>query len=72
MASSLHLHGPLAASLASESREYRWIYAASLPVFLVATAIARLSPRRPRAGRDSLLGEARATAHTIIPFAFMR
>ena len=69
MASSMSFSAPADA----KSREYRWIYAVTLPAFIVVALLGRLTPRRrlPGAPHASLLSEARATAHTIIPFAFM-
>jgi len=67
MASSMEMPAPAG----SESREYRWILALTLPLFLVVALLGRLTLRGRSGARRSLLGEARETAHTIIPFAFM-
>jgi len=69
MASSMSFSSPADA----KSREYRWIYAVTLPAFIAVALLGRLTLRgRQTGGRHaSLLSEARATAHTIIPFAFM-
>lgn len=69
MASSMSFSAPTDV----KSREYRWIYAVTLPAFVVVALLGRLTVQGRRTGplHASLLSEARSTAHTIIPFAFM-
>lgn len=66
---------------ASERTEF-WLYFAVLyPVCLVLAAVGRLLPRRlrpfdtssfeDRGRRLSIFSEARAAAHTVLPFVFM-
>lgn len=61
----------------SERREYRLIYFATFPLFLVVAALSRLLPTGVRSlttqreGLSSILSEARATAHSVLPHAFM-
>lgn len=61
-----------------EVLEYRLIFFLSFAFFLVAVLVARLVPwssQRVRPGfkgHRSIISEARAAAHTCIPFAFMR
>ena len=58
--------------------EFRLLIAVSLLWFLVVAAVSRLLPRklRPLSSRavrgESLFAEARRTAYTVIPYAFMR
>lgn len=55
-----------------EAWEYRLLFAACFPVFLTAAVAARLLPGQRRGRyRLSILGEARAAANTLIPYAFM-
>ena len=70
MATSMHVQD----APRSDSRDYRWIYALTLPLFVAVALLGRVAAiGRPRGRRGSLslLGEARAAAHTVIPFAFM-
>jgi hypothetical protein len=60
-----------------EALEYRLIFFLSFAFFLVAVLVARLVPWSQKArpgfkGNRSIISEARAAAHTCIPFAFMR
>ena len=61
----------------SEERQYRRLYLASLPLFLVIATVMRLvpglgTPFRAAAGaRKSIFAEAREAAHVTIGFAFM-
>ena len=58
--------------------EFRLLIAVSLLWFLVVAAVSRLLPQswRPLSSRaakgESLFAEARRTAYTVIPYAFMR
>jgi hypothetical protein len=58
--------------------EFRLLIAVSLLWFLVVAAISRLLPRNRRplssgaVKGESLFAEARRTAYTVIPYAFMR
>lgn len=60
-----------------EEKQYRRIYLACFPLFLVVAIITRLLPPAwrpfPRAPgrRRSILAEAREAAHSTIPHAFM-
>ncbi len=58
----------------SRRREYTVYFAAIYPLLLVIALLSRLLPRRLRPfsfqGR-SVFGEARAAAHTVLPFLFM-
>lgn len=63
---------------ASRTAEFRIYYAICLMIFLPVLAIARLIPgtSRPVPGvrgsrRQSILGEAKAAASAVVPFAFM-
>jgi len=62
-----------------EAREFRLLYWLCFAVFLPIAALARLLPgkRRERGNalaglRRSVFAEARASAGTLIPFAFMK
>ncbi len=62
-----------------EARESRLLYWLCFAVFLVIAAFARLLPSRREASdnglagvRRSVVAEARASAGTLIPFAFMK
>jgi hypothetical protein len=61
----------------SEERNYRRLYVASFPLFLIVAMAARLVPghvrlvRAPGGVRKSILVEAREAAHATIGFAFM-
>mgnify|MGYP006271319097 CR=1 FL=1 len=58
--------------------EFRLLIAVAMLWFLVVAALSRLLPRswRPLTGsaprHESLFAEARRTAYTVIPYAFMR
>jgi hypothetical protein len=60
-----------------EALEFRLIFLASFAIFLVASLVTRVLPGgwRPylpgTEGHLSIIGEARAAAHTFAPFAFM-
>ena len=62
---------------AQERRQYRLIFGVAFLVFLIITPLARLLPSRWRPwppvgdGRLSLVAEARAVTHRILPFAFL-
>jgi len=62
----------------AEAREFRIALRIGFAVFLVFALVSRLLPRsqRPAPFSDahprSVLAEARAAAHTIVPFAYMR
>jgi hypothetical protein len=61
-----------------EAVEYRIIFYLTFAFFLAAVLVARLLPRELKSSRPgfkgsrSVIEEARAAAHTCIPFAFMR
>jgi hypothetical protein len=61
----------------SDRWEFHALVALTYPLFLLVALASRLSPRRPRflptsvGGRRSVFAEARAAAHTTLPFAFM-
>ncbi len=62
-----------------EARESRLLYWLCFTVFLVIIAFARLMPGKRHASANGLAGvrrtvfaEARASAGTLIPFAFMK
>lgn len=62
-----------------EAREFHLLYWVCFAVFLVGAAFARLTPwRRSRSDnglagvRRSVFAQARASASTLIPFAFMK
>ncbi len=60
-----------------ERRQYRFLFALCLLLFLFIAAVSRLLPRSWRplsssaAGRESIIAEARRTTHAILPFAFI-
>lgn len=62
----------------AERQEYRLIYALSFPLFLAVSLISRLLPPRLRplpfepGSYFAVLSDARATAHSVLPYAFMR
>ncbi|MEX6504846.1 hypothetical protein [Jiella sp. M17.18] len=62
----------------SERQEYRIIYALSFPLFLAVALISRILPSRlrpiaiERGGYFQVIGDARAAAHSVLPYAFMR
>lgn len=60
-----------AKSLAADRRMCRRLVIASMPVFLVATALRRLLRPAPTGRRLSIYAEARASANATIPFMFM-
>ena len=53
-----------------EQREYRWLFALTFPAFLLAVVCGRIGGAGARRGR-SLMDEARAAAHEVLPHAFM-
>ena len=61
-----------------DEREFRRLVAMTFVFFLLVAAVSRLLPRAWRpfssttAGRESVYGEAKRAAHTVLPFAFMR
>lgn len=62
-----------------DALEFRLIYAAGFVYFLLIALIARLMPRHYRPSpmartvrRRSIIAEARETASSLVPFAFMR
>jgi hypothetical protein len=62
-----------------EAREFRLLYWVSFFIFLVAAAVSRVLPGQRNGGftgvvsvRRSVIAEARASAQTLIPFAFMK
>jgi len=62
-----------------EAREFRLLYWLCFAVFLVIAAVARVLPGKRRGSGNELAGvrrsvfaEARASAGTLIPFAFMK
>lgn len=55
----------------SSSREYRMIYVATFPVFLVAACVRRLRAPGASTSQRSLYGEAKKLASASIPMAFM-
>lgn len=61
-----------------KAREFRLILAVAFLYFLLVAIVARLLPRawRPSLplaeGRRSVIGDAKALAGTVVPFAFMR
>ena len=62
----------------SERQEYRLIYALSFPLFVGVAILSRLMPERLRpipfasGSFFAVLRDARAAAHSILPYAFMR
>ena len=62
----------------SERQEYRLIYALSFPLFLGVSLLSRLVPAKLRpipfahGSFFAVVADARATAHSILPYAFMR
>jgi hypothetical protein len=57
---------------AREARDFRVMFYATFLIFLVVGAIKRLlSPMTRDGNRRSLITEAKAAAHTCLPFAFM-
>ena len=57
-----------------EAIEFRLLYLVAFTVFLVGALLSRALPRFWRSGERrplGVVGEARAAAHTFIPFAFM-
>lgn len=71
-----HRHAP--SLFRAERREYRLIYAFSFPLFLAMALISRLVPAsvRPipfeRGHFFKVVADARETAHSVLPHAFMR
>jgi len=61
-----------------EAREFRLLYWVCFVIFLVVAAFARVLPGRRASDtrlagvRRSVFAEARASASTLIPFAFMK
>ena len=62
----------------SERQEYRLMYAFSFPVFLGVSLLSRLVPARirpipfARGSFFAVVSDARAAAHSVLPYAFMR
>jgi hypothetical protein len=60
-----------------EAIEFRLLFTVTFTVFLMAAAVSRLLPADwrplpPQAGADrSIIGEAKAAANMIVPYAFM-
>jgi hypothetical protein len=60
-----------------ETSEFRLIFMVSFAIFLMVAVIERVLPSSWRShalghdGGKSIFGEARAAAHTFVPFAFM-
>ena len=66
-------HEPHAHIRAREAKEFRLIFIATFPLFLAAGVATRVfSPPGKRGRWKSVFAEARASANTSIPFAFMR
>ncbi len=71
-------HHDVHATALHDRIEFRILIAVSMMWFLLVAAVSRLLPRscRPLAGsaprHESLFAEARRTAYTVIPYAFMR
>ena len=58
---------------AREAKEFRLIFLATFPLFLIAGVVARaLSRRHGHRPWNTVISEARAAANTCIPFVFMR
>lgn len=57
----------------TETIEFRLLFLVSFVFILIGTALGRLLPRSPAAGRQgrSLISEARASAYACVPYAFM-
>lgn len=53
-----------------EQREYRWLFALTFPAFLLVVVFERIGGAGARHGR-SLMEDARAAAHEVLPHAFM-
>lgn len=54
-----------------ESVEYRLLVGVTFLLVLPVAALRRLAPRRSGTPRGSIVAEARETANTVIPIAFM-
>jgi hypothetical protein len=70
-------HNASSATPLHDRLEFRLLIAIAVPWFLFVAAASRLLPRawRPLASsgaQESLLTEAKRTAYTVIPYAFMR
>lgn len=74
---SLADHRTTARPRVTERWEFRALVVVTYPLFLTVTLLSRLLPTRLRfmptsvGGRMSVFAEARAAAHTTLPFAFM-
>lgn len=61
----------------ADSREFWFYFALTFPAFLLVAVVARLtrlvwsSGARRRGSQRSVFGEAKATAHRVLPFVFM-
>jgi hypothetical protein len=61
----------------TERWQFKALVVLTYPLFLAVTLLSRLAPRRPRfmpttvGRRMNVFAEARAAAHTTLPFAFM-
>ena len=57
----------------ADEAQFRLVYLATLPVFVLTTALLRLAPARRRAGdkAGSILGEASAAARTCGSLSLM-
>ncbi|MCB8839099.1 hypothetical protein [Aurantimonas sp. VKM B-3413] len=72
------VHHEGSALFRSERQEYRIIYALSFPLFLAVALISRFVPARLRpiavepGSYFAVFSDARAAAHSVLPYAFMR
>jgi len=77
MSRSEDAKGDTLRALRQDRTEFRLFFVLIFPLFLLATIIGRLMPSRPaftsgvRQKRKPVFAEARATANTVLPFAFM-
>ncbi|MCQ0989637.1 hypothetical protein [Jiella marina] len=62
----------------AEKQEYRMVYALTFPLFFAVALVSRVLPARLRpipfgnGGFFAVFRDARAAAHSVLPYAFMR
>ena len=78
MSKVMEVRGAMSGLERSEFREFRVLLAFALVLFFCISALSRVLPRawRPLASKqgpaESVFEEAKRTAYTVIPYAFMR
>ncbi|MBO0661742.1 hypothetical protein LQ948_04085 [Jiella sp. MQZ9-1] len=62
----------------AERQEYRMVFAVTFPIFFTVALVSRLLPARLRptpfgqSGVFAVFRDAKAAAHSVLPYAFMR